>query len=182
MRACLLLLAACAARPVDEFAPQPLGTCGVVTHYPIVDSPHMPIGSVIEWESNPPTSGPHYPIWAAWDRAYAEIERAYWLHNAEHGGVVLAYSCDGCSPPLEAIVRGLPADPHCEAPLWTRSIVVADPLLPDDTTIAAVAWGVAYTATSIDPDALGEFIADNYGRATENTCADGLPRDGNPIE
>jgi len=177
-----IVLAGCLAHPVDDNAPHPLGICGVVRHDPIVDSPHLPIGSVIAWASNPPTSGPHYPVWAGWDRTYTDLERAYWLHNAEHGGVVLAHNCDGCDAPLAATVLGLPTDPHCDAPLWTRSIVVADPLLPDDTTIAAIAWGVAYTATCVDPDALASFIADNYGRATENTCADGLPRDGAMIQ
>jgi hypothetical protein len=60
--------------------------------------------------------------------------------------------------------------------------VVSDPLLPDDRTVAAVAWGTHYLASCVDAGALASFAADNYGRSTENTCNDGPAGTGTPIE
>jgi hypothetical protein len=180
------LCAACVDPPRAASETHPLGSCGTVQAFPIVDSPHVAPGTQITWNANPPTSGPHYPVWAAWDRIYPDIERGYWLHNAEHGGVVLLYRCDaGCPDTVQALaaaVRAMPADPHCEAPLWTRSLVVSDPRLPDDRTVGAVAWGAHYLATCVDAAAIASFAADNYGRSTENTCAEGPAGTGVPID
>ena len=102
------------------------------------------------------------------------------MHSAEHGGVVLLHRCADCPDvvdDLAAVIRALPADPHCVAPIRTRTLVVLDPLLPPDVTVAAVAWGAFYTATCVD-DALAAFVVEHYGEAGENTCHDGLPLGG----
>jgi Protein of unknown function (DUF3105) len=181
-----LACAACVDPPRPASDEHPLGTCGTVRTFPIVDSPHVLPGTAVAWATNPPTSGPHYPVWAAWDQIYTDLERGFWLHNAEHGAIVLVYRCDaGCPDTVTAlagVVRSMPVDPHCDAPVWTRSLVVSDPLLPDDRTIAAVAWGTSYIATCVDGEALATFTAASYGRSTENTCAQGLSGDSIPIE
>jgi hypothetical protein len=182
----LIGLAACVDAPKAGTSHEKLGTCGAVTTVPIVDSPHVEPGTMIHWASNPPTSGPHYPVWAQYDRTYAQIDRGFWLHNAEHGSIVYAYRCDDGCPEvvneLAAAVKAMPHDPHCTAPVWTRSLVVNDPLLPDDHTIAAVAWGAYYLGTCFDADALAQFAADHYGISTENTCVDGIDLDGVMIQ
>jgi len=187
MRAVFSITLVACAEPATSSTTANHDACGgVVVEQPILDSPHVPVGSPIVWPSNPPTSGPHWPVWAGWDRDYAVIPRGYWLHNAEHGGVVFAYRCDaGCpdvADQLDTVVRGLPDDPHCDPPLRSRALIVRDSLLPDDRTVVAVAWGVYYTATCVDADALAGFAAANGGRATENTCADGGFTDGTPLE
>ena len=40
-----------------------------------------------EWNSNPPTSGPHYVEWAVWDFYDEEVPLVRSVHNLEHGGV-----------------------------------------------------------------------------------------------
>ncbi len=186
MRCYLLLALVACAEPPKSSSRQTHDHCdGKVVVEPIVDSPHREVGTPIVWPNNPPTSGPHWPVWAAWNRHYDEIARPYWLHNAEHGGVVLAYRCDaGCqdiADALDSLVRVLPADPHCVAPLRNRTIVVADPLLPDDHAVFAVAWGTYYEASCVDTEALTGFYTDNFGRSTENTCDDGGYYEGTPL-
>ena len=47
----------------------------------------------VEYNSNPPTSGPHFPVWAkpgVYDRF---ISDGYLLHSMEHGYVVIWYDC-----------------------------------------------------------------------------------------
>jgi hypothetical protein len=54
---------------------------------------HVPIGSQVEYDSNPPSSGPHYPIWAAFRVYTSPVPRPYYVHDLEHGAVVLVYNC-----------------------------------------------------------------------------------------
>ena len=44
-----------------------------------------------EWNSNPPTSGPHYVEWAIWNFYDEEVPLVKSVHNLEHGGVVIHY-------------------------------------------------------------------------------------------
>lgn len=43
------------------------------------------------WNSNPPTSGPHYREWAVWGFYDEEVPLVKSVHNLEHGGVVIHY-------------------------------------------------------------------------------------------
>jgi hypothetical protein len=179
----LLALAACGS---DDPSPPPPDPCnGVVTHVPTLDSPHVPEGSTPEWNSNPPTSGPHYAVWAAYDQDYADLARGYWLHDLEHGAVVYAYRCDaGCpevAAQLDAVVKALPPDGSCTAPVHQRALVVADPLLPDDHTVAAVAWGTFYVGQCADLTTLRQFYYEHAGHGPENLCSDGAALGGTPI-
>ncbi|HUJ60438.1 MAG TPA: DUF3105 domain-containing protein, partial [Kofleriaceae bacterium] len=183
--ALVLACAACVDPPKATADHGKLGSCGVVNVDPIIASPHVPIDSPITWPENPPTSGPHYPIWAAFDESYDDLARGFWLHDAEHGSIVLLYRCDaGCpdvASELAGIVAAMPVDPHCTAPVWARSVVVSDPLLPDDNTIAAVAWGTSYVATCFDADAIDEFASEHYGMGAEDFCDNGANFGGTPI-
>ena len=72
--------------------PEDFGGCDglveVVANEPGV---HMPVGSHIDWSSNPPAVGAHYATWAGWNRHYQSLDRAYYVHNLEHGGIVIQY-------------------------------------------------------------------------------------------
>lgn len=55
---------------------------------------HVTDISDIAYNTNPPTSGSHFPIWAkkgVYDRA---ISDGYFLHSLEHGYVVISYNCE----------------------------------------------------------------------------------------
>jgi Protein of unknown function (DUF3105) len=184
----LVLLVALAGGCGDNQAPTggPLGPCdGLVTE--VADEPgiHVPPGTTIAWSSNPPATGRHYPTWAGWGRTYASLPRGYWMHNAEHGGVVLLGNCpQGCADEIAgllAVVRARPTDAKCAPPVRNRLLVVADPELPSGVKIAAVAWGAYYTASCLDAAALSRFIEDRYARAPEDLCADGLAMGGTII-
>lgn len=161
------------------------GACGgMLSVEPDTASPHVPTGTQIEWTNNPPTNGAHFDIWAAWDRQYAELPRGNYVHNAEHGGVILLYHCDpACPDVVEALLgvaRAMPTDPMCTAPVTKRVIVTADSLLPPGIQVAAVAWQHAYTATCFD-DYVATFAAEHYARAPEDFCANGASLGGTPI-
>ena len=46
------------------------------------------------WNSMPPTSGPHYGQWAIWGSYEEPIPLVQTTHNLEHGGVVIHYGPD----------------------------------------------------------------------------------------
>jgi hypothetical protein len=171
-----ILAAACG----DEPAPAGAGPCQVRL---LAEAPrpgrHVAAGSPIEFATNPPMSGTHFDVWAAWDRAYdPPLARGYWLHNAEHGGVVFLYNCPGgCDDQvaaLRALIAGLPDDPRCAAPVRHRVLLTADPELPPEVRVAAVAWGGAHTAVCVDEAAMRAFHDAHAAQTAENICTQGL--------
>jgi hypothetical protein len=139
---------------------------------------HMPVGTPIEWPTNPPSGGPHFPTWMRWNATYdPPADRGFWVHNTEHGGVVLLFNCPTACPDvvadLSSLIQTVAADPKCVAPLRNRLLVTSDPLLPATTQVAASAWGALYTADCYDEPSLLTFIAAHYDHAPESTCAEG---------
>lgn len=85
---------------------------------------HMTDISDIAYNTNPPTSGSHFPIWAkkgVYDRA---ISDGYLLHSLEHGYVVISYNCEKPVPSAQSLVPITYAhetnEPHKE-PVATES-------------------------------------------------------------
>ncbi len=121
-------------------------------------------------------------------RSYDSLERGFWLHNAEHGAIVLLHHYTDCprgTAQLEDAVRAFPDDPACIARVRNRALVVADRDLPETVPFAAVAWGVTgvtYTATCVDLAAIAQFKRDFYAEAPENFCDDGAGLGGTFIE
>ena len=151
--------------------------CGaVIATFPIDPSPHVGSCSAVTYTTNPPTSGPHYPTWAAFKVYGSPVPRGFYVHSMEHGAVVVQYNCpSGCDADVAALVAYLdsrPPDPLCVAPLENRFIVTPDPLL--DVPFAASAWGASLKAQCFDLPALGAFIDAHYAKAPENFCFDGI--------
>ncbi|MEO6773158.1 MAG: DUF3105 domain-containing protein [Kofleriaceae bacterium] len=178
--------AACTAPQVPS-GPQPVGgACnGMTENVPSEEGVHVAPGTQVTWSTNPPVTGAHYPVWGAYDRSYAQLDRGYYLHDAEHGAIVLLYNCpDGCPDTvtaLEAVVQGMPTDPMCTAPVRQRALVTSDPLLPAGVTVAAVAWDNWYTATCTD-GFLATFASEHYGAGPEQLCSDGANLGGTLID
>lgn len=146
---------------------------------PLLPALHVPIGSSIEWDSNPPSSGPHYPIWAAYQAYTSPVPRGYYVHDEEHGGIVLLYQCDDAACPevaaaLQSVSDAIPDDPLCAAAgqgVRVRTVITPDPLI--DVPIAAAAWGWVYRAQCLDLPTLTAFAQQHYAQGPEVLCADG---------
>ncbi len=145
---------------------------------PFLDSPHVEIGTPVIYNSNPPASGPHYPIWAAFQEYATPVDRRYYVHNLEHGAVVLLYRCQdasGCPEivaGLRAAIAALPNDPICiNEGVRVRAILTPDPLL--DVPLAVTAWGWIYKAGCLDPVSLKDFVRAHYGQGPEEYCGNG---------
>lgn len=157
----------------------PDASCPVTIETPeLVPGSHVPTGTAITWSSNPPSSGPHYPLWANFQDFSRPVDRGYLVHVLEHGGVVLFYRCDEGGT-CDAIVDGLrkvreslPTDPLCDPSIRVRVVIVPDPLI--DAPVAAAAWGWTYKADCLDLPTLQDFAKAHYAQGTENICAAGV--------
>lgn len=159
------------------------GSCKGTTASPAASpSPHVAPGTSVTWASEPPSSGPHFPVWAAF-REYSApgVPRGYYVHDLEHGAVVLLYNCAlvaggtaGCDEVVESlrnVVAKIPNDPLCTSPVRVRFVLTPDPLL--QRAVAAVAWGQTYVADCVDETEMGAFVTAHYGQGPESFCTDG---------
>lgn len=95
---------------------------------------HVAQDSVIDWLHDPPASGTHYPTWETWGEHSEVVPRGNWVHNLEHGGIVLLHRCpDGC-PELDTLRMVIAMRPDL------RILMTLDPLLPGDDRFAALSW------------------------------------------
>ena len=132
---------------------------------------HVPEGVSVAYQSNPPASGPHYPVWARYREHTVVVARPYWVHNLEHGAIVLLYrpdAGDGTVAALRDAYAAIPPDPACG---HKRALLTPDPLLA--RPVAAVAADWVLTADSVDRSAIVAFASARRGRGPENVCADG---------
>jgi hypothetical protein len=145
---------------------------------------HSPLCSPLTYATNPPSSGSHYPIWAAYQTYTKPFPRGFWVHSLEHGAVVITYNCpEGCAGEVaaaQAFIDALPTDCASGA---RRIILTPDPEL--DVRFAASAWGFTLKAKCFDRCAFSTFVADHYDDAPESICGGGVDptggSDGPPI-
>jgi hypothetical protein len=137
----------------------------------------MPLCAPLTYATNPPSSGNHYAIWAAYQTYDRPFPRGFWVHNLEHGAVVITYNCPGgCAAEVaaaQAFIDGLPADCGGTA---RRVILLPDPEL--DVRFAASAWGHTLRASCFDREAFSTFFTEHYDHAPESICGGGT----NPTE
>lgn len=147
-----------------------------VTGISIPDAHHVAVCTPVDYATDPPSGGPHWPVWAARGKYEAPIPRQLYVHNLEHGWVVLSYRCKGACPDVVAALEQAfddAQDTYCIAngDGLSRVLLTPDPDLA--TPIALSAWGATYTATCIDPPSIAEFIATRIGHGTEMICGGG---------
>lgn len=123
---------------------------------------HVDIGTDIEWMNNPPHSGPHFPMWASWGEHERPLERGYWVHNMEHGGIVLGYLCPGgCDEDLEVLRQVIEERPD------SRIIVTQDPLLEEPGFYAA-SWTWVHHFDTAELDEVLCFVDQHFNHAPED--------------
>jgi len=119
---------------------------------PTQGNTHIAQGSTspINYNSTPPSSGPHYPGLASWSVYREPIRYEQLIHNLEDGGVLIYYQCEDNCPELvdqlDAFARPLiAAGRHLVVvrndPTWTGDTGSVTPLHKDmGARIALVAW------------------------------------------
>jgi hypothetical protein len=96
-----------------------------------MEGTHVEIDAKPKWNTDPPSSGPHFGQWVPWD-VYAEpVEQIRLVHNLEHGGIAIQYGDDVPAGTAEQLEQFWREDPN-------GTVVAPLPKLGDQ--IALTAW------------------------------------------
>lgn len=116
----------------------------------------------IDYKDDPPAGGAHNPCWAEWGAHTDEVRPENWVHNLEHGGVVLLYWCpDGCADTIAELTKF--ADTH-ERALLT-------PYRDLQTRFAYVSWGYRLLTNCDDTALVRMFYDAHVGRGPEDATS-----------
>jgi hypothetical protein len=111
-------------------------------HVPTAETPHE------QYNSDPPTSGPHLPYIAPWGVHTRPIVRELQVHNLEDGGVVVQYNCE--CPDLVAKLK-------TAVDKYDRQVILA-PYPGMQHKIALTAWTRLDTMDELDEGRITRFI------------------------
>jgi uncharacterized protein DUF3105 len=111
-------------------------------HIEAVTTPHG------EYNTDPPTSGPHLPYIAPWGVHTTPIPRELQVHNLEDGGVVVQYNCQ--CPELVARLKAI-------VQRFDRQVLLA-PYPGMKSKIALTAWGRLDQLEEFDEARILRFI------------------------
>lgn len=150
--------------PLPSLSP---GTILPGTHIPDLGQRHVAVGTPITYNSNPPTSGPHYPYPAGWGIYRNPPANEFLVHNLEHGGIIISYNPDRIKG--QELER-LRAQARSLSTFNPRVIVV--PWQNLDTPIVLTAWAYLQKLDGYDSTAVKLFYDTHIARGPE--CQDGL--------
>jgi hypothetical protein len=153
---------------------------------------HVTTGAFVKYALCPPATGKHYnasgegPIHAGVFGPDDAVVPQGWIHNLEHGGLVLLYRCtDGdsaCSDAGQAALRqfnaGFPNSPICNLPVGSIGPVVArfDQM---KTPYAALLWGLVLPLDTLDTNQIYTFFQQSGERTNpESLCTRPTPTPG----
>jgi len=129
--------------------------------FDIVSREHIASGAKgSSYNSNPPTSGSHWPAPAKSGIYDKELADEQVIHNMEHGYIWISYKTDApdeVKNKLKEIVEG---------DNWK---VIMTPRANNETTIAIAAWGRVLNMTDLDTEKVEDFIKTYRNRGPEKT-------------
>ncbi|KAF5307668.1 hypothetical protein FQR65_LT06723 [Abscondita terminalis] len=126
---------------------------------------HKCMDTAINYRLRIPTFGTHRPLWAKFgEYMFLPIQR--WLHNLEHGAIVLLYH--PCANMQELVLLK-----KLVKKCLYRHVITPYTLLTTDYPFALVAWGYSLEMSMIDPALVIDFIKTRALRGPEMKYDDG---------
>ncbi|HZB24462.1 MAG TPA: DUF3105 domain-containing protein [Gaiellaceae bacterium] len=130
-----------------------------------------------EWNTDPPSSGPHFGVPVIWGEYEDPVQDARAVHNLEHGGVWISYGDDVPAAEIESIRRFYRDDP-------VAMLLSPRPSNGDDIVLAAwfepaegedgEAAGVLAKCPRFDEDAFTDFREEYRFKSRERFPPDQL--------
>ncbi len=131
-------------------------------------TPDQPFKPGFEYNSFPPTSGPHVPSPGApaiWNLYTEPIRQVSLIHNLEHGGIVVQYGSEVPPETVEQIRSWWKQDPE--------GLVVAPlPALGDQVSLTA--WTQLLSCPGFSQEAFDAFRAQYLGQGVERFPVESL--------
>lgn len=122
---------------------------------------HFCMNTPIAYSHPIPTHGDHRPIWPKFGE-YQFVPAQRWLHNIEHGAVVMLYHPCAHSSLVEE-VRSLVTS------CIRKHIISPSTLVPESHPIALVSWGCRLLLPYVDQEKIVKFIRDRALHGPEGT-------------
>ena len=124
---------------------------GLVEEHKIEGVNHIRPGGTTTYNTNPPTSGPHWANAADWKFSDEELADEQLVHNLEHGGIWITYKDldEGSINTLKNIAKN------------NRNSVVITRRDKNDDLIVVVSWGRMMKLTEVDETLIQKYI-DTY--------------------
>jgi hypothetical protein len=132
-----------------------------VTDFALQEPLHVEIGqSHTPYNSDPPTSGEHYPVWAdpGFYGEQDQIADEYLVHNLEHGYVILWYDCDQLS---SSECDALTSDIQSIISEYDGYKLIGMPRSGMDHPLILTSWGHMAVFDAFQADLIREYI-DTY--------------------
>ena len=167
--ALLALLAVSASACFDDGEPQ-AGPCEPPEGETVPNEgwQHVEGDDQLVYDHNPPASGPHFNVWAAYQVHDGVVSRGNWVHNLEHGAIVLLIGPDASEAQRQLMrdtFKAIPNDPDCG---HRRALVTEDPLL--DSPIAVVAADHVLEDPTLTVERIVAFAEACRDHAPEDIC------------
>jgi hypothetical protein len=132
-------------------------------HIPVSSAAHA-IGP-IAYLDRPPVGGPHNGCWTTYGVHDKPVPPENWVHNLEHGGVVLLYNCDGGCDSDVGRMEGFVAE---------HERTVLTEYTEMDARFAIVAWEYRLLLDdALDLDAFDAFYKEHFDHGLEHIAKDG---------
>ncbi|CAI5447785.1 unnamed protein product [Caenorhabditis angaria] len=127
---------------------------------------HKCMDEKLEYEDRIPVRGDHRPNWARFgEYLYCPVQR--WLHNLEHGSIILLYHPCADLDELN-ILRNLVTS------CIYRHVITPYLKLEKDKPFALVGWGSRIEMSHVEEEKVVEFLKKYARRAPEEITRDGL--------
>lgn len=137
-------------------------SCDEVETFADAGSEHVADGTVVEsYNSDPPTSGPHYALPSDPGFFDSPLPREQLVHNLEHGQIVIYYS--STAPP--DLIASLQELVQSEA---VALVVVPNEAASESNEIVLTAWTHLQRCSGFSGTDIEEFRAAWQGRGPEN--------------
>ena len=162
----IVLIAAVLVALLVVFVPRPAAAQG--RQVPIEGNrQHVGQGTVVQYRNRPPSSGDHYDQPAGYGFFQREIPTGNWVHDLEHGGIVVLYRPDLCDQACQTQLQ----DTYNSAPSsalfpGTRKMLVG-PYQDMDHAVAVVAWGWIDEMDAFDKDRILAFYRSHVDKGPE---------------
>lgn len=135
---------------------------------PVMTSPHITVDSEPgEYNSDPPTSGPHYPEPAQagfYDTNLYQYPAGRLVHSLEHGYVIFWYNCANLS---ESACSELKSQIRAVMDEVNNVKVIAYPWDSIDVPVAMTSWGRLQKMETFDTAQARAFYKNNLNRSPE---------------
>jgi len=127
---------------------------------------HVDEGSQIDYKTWPPASGPHYPRPGDYGFHDQPLAAGYWVHDLEHGAIVVLYNCPQDCPQIKDQLRN--AMDQFPKAKYGRVKLVAVPDNKITTPLVALAWDRKLELQDFDRDQLLAFYNAYVDRGPED--------------